>query len=530
VTLASPRIDVGVRVGPYLVERRLGQGRTGNLYLARDPAGALAVLRLVLPDVAKGAERARLRREARALSSVDHPGVVRVCGTGEQDGVLWIATSFVRGTDLRRLLDERGPLSIDVALRHAVQTAEALVAAHDVGAVHRDLKPSNMVLTLDERVVLVDFGLGPRGEADDMSTGVRNPLAGITAYSAPEQIEHGLADERSDVWALGCVLYEMVVGSAPFGQAGPASAASILRDEPVFPSIVPPGIIPIVSACLRKNSFARIATSRELLALLRDALDDRRLQSTPAGERISSYPAPRSAFPVSGIIPPPPRLPSAWLSTTRSSEGVTANPPSSRTRVSAVRGRIKGAAVRGGIAWFAEVYGQSALARVVELASPELRAILRPKDPVFGLIASGWYETQRIGELIELIERVASPADPVTFGASVGDAIARDNVSGVHRALFRLVASSSSLESNAQRVWRTYVDEGTFSVRMRGRGSFDAKTRGWSRHHPSVCRILRAMLESSLRAVGYESLVLARTQCVGLGDPHCAFGGKWTVE
>jgi predicted hydrocarbon binding protein len=79
-------------------------------------------------------------------------------------------------------------------------------------------------------------------------------------------------------------------------------------------------------------------------------------------------------------------------------------------------------------------------------------------------------------------------------------------------------------------MWRTYVDEGTFSVRLRGRGSFEAKTRGWSRHHPTVCRILRAMLESSLRAVGYDSLVLARTQCVALGDPHCAFSGKWTVE
>jgi hypothetical protein len=449
---------------------------------------------------------------------------------GEQDGVLWIATSYVRGTDLGRLLDERGPFTVEVALRHSIQAAEALIAAHGAGAVHRDLKPSNMVLTLDERLVLVDFGLGPRVETDDLSTGVRNSLVGITAYSAPEQIEHGLADERSDVWALGCVLYEMVVGAPPFGPAGPAAAAAILRDEPTFPSIVPPSIIPIVNACLRKNSFARVATSRELLVLLRDALDDWRTQSVSAGERISSYPATRHAFPASGIIPPPPRVPSVLLSTGHPSDAAHASPPSSRTRVAAVRGRVKGAAVRGGIAWVAEVYGPSALARVVELASPELRAILRPKDPVFGLIASGWYETQRIGELIELIERAASPVDPATFGSSVGDAIARDNVGGVHRALFRLVASPSSLESNAQRVWRTYVDEGTFSVRMRGRGAFDAKTRGWSRHHPSVCRILRAMLESSLRAVGYKSLVLARTQCVALGDPHCLFSGKWAVE
>jgi serine/threonine protein kinase len=530
VTSASLRIDAGVRLGPYLVERRLGQSRSGNLYVARDASGALAVLRLLHPDSANAGARARLRREARALSGVDHPGVVRVCGVGEQDGILWIATNYVRGTDIARLLDERGPLSIDVALRHAIQAAEALVAAHDAGATHRDLKPSNMVLTLDERVVLVDFGIGPRGEADDLTTGVRNPLAGVTAYSAPEQIEHGLADERSDVWALGCVLYEMVVGAPPFGNAGHATATAILRDEPVFPAVVPPPIVHTVNACLRKNSFARIATSRELLALLRDAVEGSQSTSLHSGERISSYPSGRHAFPVSGIIPPPPRLPSVWLSTSRSSDATPTHPPSSRTRVAAVRGRVKGAAVRAGIAWFAETYGQSALARVVELASPELRAILRPKDPVFGLITSGWYETQRIGELIELIERVASPLDPANFGSAVGEAIARDNVGGVHRALFRLVATPSLLEANAQRVWRTYIDEGTFSVRLRGRASFDAKARGWSRHHPSVCRILRAMLESSLRAVGYTSLVLARRQCVGLGDPHCVFSGTWTVE
>jgi hypothetical protein len=290
--------------------------------------------------------------------------------------------------------------------------------------------------------------------------------------------------------------------------------------------MVPPPIVHTVNACLRKNSFARIATSRELLVLLRDALEEVHLQPGP-GERNSPNPAPMQGFPVSGIIPPPPRLPSVWMST-RPPETASGSPPSSRTRV-ATRGRVKGAAVRAGIAWFAEAYGQSALARVVDLASPELRAILRPKDPVFGLIASGWYETQRIGELIELIERVASPVDPANFGSAVGEALAHDNVGGVHRALFRLVATPSMLEANAQRVWRTYVDEGTFSVRLRGRGSFDAKARGWSRHHPSVCRILRGMFESSLRSVGYTSLVLARTQCVGLGDPHCVFSGNWAV-
>jgi serine/threonine protein kinase len=531
VTSASLRIDTGVRVGSYLVERRLGQSRSSTLYVARDKSGARVVLRLVHPDVATSTARARLKREARALSGIDHPGIARVHGTGEHEGMPWVAIGYVRGTDLERILVERGPLPVELALRYTMQAAEALSAAHEAGVIHRDLKPANLVLTPEGRIVLVDFGIAPRGEdpREEAMTGVHEPFAGISAYAAPEQIEHGLADERSDMWALGCVLYKMVVGAPPFGEGGSATAAAILRDEPEFASEVPPMIVHIANACMRKNSFARIATSRELLVLLRDALDDPRSERP---ERGSPRPSMRPALPVSGIIPPPPRLPSVSLpsSSSRSSPMATPRPPSSSTRVATARGRIKGTAIRAAIAKFAQVYGAPALARVVDLASPELRAILRPNDSVFGLIASGWYETQLVGELVELIERVASPIDPIAFGTSLGDAVALDNVGGVHRALFRLVASPALLEANAQRVWRTYVDEGTLAIRPHGLGSFDAHVRGWTRHHPTVCRTLRAMLESSLRAVGYTGLVLARTQCVALGDPLCIFSGTWNVD
>ncbi|MDP8999981.1 MAG: serine/threonine protein kinase [Myxococcota bacterium] len=529
MTFASNRIDVGVQIGPYLVERRLGQTVASTVYVVRDQGGGRVVLRVVKADVVTSILRTRLKREVRALASVKHPGIVHVHGVGEHAGLPWVATSYVHGTDLARVLDERGPLPLDVALRHAVQAAEALVVAHGAGVVHRDLMPRNLLLTSEGRIVLVDFGFSPRSPNDESSTGVRNPLAGASAYAAPEQLEHGLADERSDVWALGCVLYEMVVGVAPFGKGGSATVSAILRDEPPFPSHVAAGVVHIVNACVRKNSFARIATARELLAMLRDALDDSRVVPAIETERASVRPSVQPGFP-SGVIPPPPRLPSMSLpsgSPRSNSAAPTSRPPSSDTRVAVARGRIKGTAVRAGIAWFASIHGDPGLTRVVDLASPELRAILSPKDPVFGLIASGWYETQLVGELVELIERVAAPTDPMAFGASVGDAIARDNVNGVHRALFRLVTSPVLLEANAQRVWRTYVDEGTLSVRIRTPSSFDARVRGWSHHHPSVCRTLRAMLESALREVGYAALVLARKQCVAVGDPQCVFGGTW---
>lgn len=528
--LATLRIDTGVRVGPYLIERRLGQDRFSTVYVARHSNGDRAVLRVVETDAATSVPRARLKREARALANVDHAGVEHVDGTGEHDGMFWVAVGFVRGTPLDLLLAERGPLGIDAALRHTIQAADALAVAHDGGVIHRGLSLSNLLLTPEGRIVIVGFGLASR---NDTATQTRagEGFSGTSSYAAPEQIEHGLADERSDMWALGCILYETVVGVPPFGRGGAATAAAILRDEPAFPSHVPTMIVHIVNACIRKNSFARIARARELLVLLHDALGDPRSALIPVSESASARPSARPSPAHSGTIPPPPRLPSMAVrsSSARVLSSATSRPPASATRVAVGRGRIKGAAMRAGLTWFAEAYGETGVARVVEQASPQLRAILRPKLTAFGLIASGWYDTHLIGELVEVIERVASPIDPVAFRASVGEAIAHENVGGVHRALFRLVASPSLLEANAQRVWRTYVDEGTLSVRPRAAAAFDARVRGWQHHHPSVCQTLRAMLESSLCAVGYAALVLERTRCVGLGDTQCAFAGTWTV-
>jgi serine/threonine protein kinase len=560
VNTAPSRVETGVRIGPYLLEHRLANTSASSIYIARTKGGDRVVLRLLQAEAATKGVRSRLKREARALAGVEHPGVVRVLRAGDHQGLPWVATEYVRGIDFERLLSERGPLPYEVAFGHAIEVAEALDAAHAVGVLHRGLKPANVILAPDGHVVVVDFGIVPDVTAERATGEEAHPGhdRGVpSAYAAPEQIEHGLADERSDVWALGCFLYEMLAGEPPFGRDGASMIETILRDEPVFPSRVPVAAVHIVNACLRKNSFARIASARELIVLLRDTLEAPHSESAPSTERSSAWPCPsgpapsedpsrrpstqsgraglgldassRGAFP-SGTIPPPPRVPSMpFVAHSSRSSAIGPRPPASVTRTTTPRGRIKGAALRAGIAWFGEECGPAALARVLELASPELRGILRSKDPMLGLIASGWYDTQLVGELVELIERVASPGDRATFGSSVGEAIARDNVGGAHKALFRLVASPPLLEANAQRMWRTYVDEGTLTVRLRDAGSFEAKVRGWARHHPSVCRTIRAMLESSLRAVGYPGLALERTHCVALGDTQCAFDGTWQV-
>jgi serine/threonine protein kinase len=543
VTSASVRIDPGTAVGPYVIERQLAQGGMSVIYLARDGGGARVVIKMLLPEIATTAMRSRMQREARALAAVDHLGVVRVHETGEHLGAPWIAMDYVRGHDLKRLLADRGAFTPEAAVQIAIDACEALDAAHGAGVIHRDLKPSNLVMTPEGRVVLVDFGIAKkRGEPrdGDVVTSSREIL-GTLAYQAPEQLEHGLADERSDIWSLGCVLFEMLAAEPPFGRGGSGTTAAILRDEPVFPPAVPATLVQIIGACLRKSSFARVASVRELLVMLRDAHVEARTKrssmrpsahppanvsanvSTSVSANVSANVSPS----VSGM---PARSPSSASITSPSSSSSSVPPAkhaSSAMRVATARGRIKGAALRAGIAWFGEMYGEPGMARVAELASPALAQQLRKDDPAFGIIASGWYDTALVGELLALLDQVASPAEPEAFRAKVAEAIARDNVHGVYRALFRLVASPPLLEANANRVWRTYVDEGALVVALRGPGSFEGRVRGWAHHDPVVCRMIQSMFEALLRAVGYAGLVVERTECVGEGAPHCLFEGEW---
>ncbi len=502
------------------------------------------MLKIVPPEAATRAVRARLAREVRALSGIEHPGLVRVLGTGEHAGAPWVATDYVHGVDLARVLADRGPLPPDLAVRYVIQATEALAAAHQVGVVHRNLKTSSLLLASGGRVVLVDFGVSRRrSEARDGETGSGGVTGAVadptepTAYLAPEQIEHGLADERSDVWALGCVLYELVVGAPPFGRIGAMTTEAVLHQEPVFPPQVPAPVAEVVSACLRKSSFARVSSARELLPMLRDVLAESRGPAASGGDRISAHPGDRTsalpAEPSSGAFrrASPARAPSGSpprpFASAAAATPTAGGPRSSGAMRAAPSGRIKGAALRAALVWFGDERGPEGLARLVEEASPELRAVLRPGDPACGIIASTWYDAPLVGELIAAIEGIMAPADVEAFRSQLAQAIARDNVSGVYRALFRLISTPPLLEANAQRVWQTYVDEGTLTFRIQAPGAFRAYVRRWDRHQTKVCELLRALIEEMLRAIGYSGLVVERTQCVDDGHGECVFEGQW---
>jgi serine/threonine protein kinase len=219
----------------YEIESVVGVGGIGILYRARQlRLDRPVALKLVEPDKASDPViRERLRREARAVAGLDHPNIVPLYEAGDQDGMMFIATRWVEGTELGSLIDRDGPMDAMRAARTAAQIAAALEVAHENELVHRDVKPSNVILTPEDHVYLTDFALVKRAGTAAGLTAVDQVL-GTVDYVAPEQIEGGQPDARGDIYSLGCVLYEMLAGEAPFAdqKGGMAKMWAQVNAEP----------------------------------------------------------------------------------------------------------------------------------------------------------------------------------------------------------------------------------------------------------------------------------------------------------
>jgi serine/threonine protein kinase len=210
-------LSPGSTFAGYEVQSVVGLGGVGVLYRARQlRLDRPVALKLVEPEVARDpVVRERLRREARAVASIDHPNVVPLYEAGEEDGTVYIATRWIEGTELGALIHDEGPLDPVLAARTAAQIAAALDTAHGKGLVHRDVKPSNVILTDEGHVYLTDFGLAKRAQTAPGLTKA-DQMLGTVDYVAPEQIEGSEPDARGDLYSLGCVLFEMLTGAPPF--------------------------------------------------------------------------------------------------------------------------------------------------------------------------------------------------------------------------------------------------------------------------------------------------------------------------
>jgi len=293
---AGTAMAPGSTVGPYRVVRTLGLGGMGIVYLAEDTRLARPVtLKVLHPrDTTDEKRRERLRLEARAAAALAHPNVAAVHALEEISGQLVIVSAYVPGHTARERLDRGGPLPVGEALDVARQVARGLDAAHRRGIIHRDLKPENILIGDDGVVRILDFGIA-RTIADEpgrqrlTASGV---MVGTPGYMAPEQLDGAAGDVRSDLFALGTVLYELVSGANPFqGKTASSTAARIMTHDPPRLSslnpLFPPALDAIVSRCLEKDPADRFASAAEVSAGL-----DELLNAIAIGQ---AAPAPRQA-------------------------------------------------------------------------------------------------------------------------------------------------------------------------------------------------------------------------------------------
>jgi Tol biopolymer transport system component/predicted Ser/Thr protein kinase len=284
-------LDPGTKLGPYEVQAAIGAGGMGEVYRARDTRLGRDVAIKVLPQhLSSDLElKERFDREARAISSLNHARICTLHDVGHQDGVDFLVMEYLEGETLAERL-RRGALPLKETLKIAMEVCEALDTAHRAGIIHRDLKPGNIMLT-KSGAKLMDFGLA-KAALGGMASGITNapllsaaqtvsgpsPLSPLTGagqvigtvqYMSPEQIEGREADARSDIFALGGVLYEMAAGKRPFdGKSQISVASAILEKEPEAISklqpVTPPGFEHVVNACLAKNPDERFQSARDV--------------------------------------------------------------------------------------------------------------------------------------------------------------------------------------------------------------------------------------------------------------------------
>jgi eukaryotic-like serine/threonine-protein kinase len=260
----------GTAVGPYRVLGLLGRGGMGNVYEAEDPKLGRHVALKVLPaELDSEDRRRRFEREARTLAALQHPGIVHVYSIEESAGVRYIAMERVYGRTLAERTPEHG-MPLPELLDAAIPLADALAAAHARGVIHRDLKPANVMVTEDGHVKVLDFGVAKwRSGADESAASRAGIVVGTLSYMSPEQAEGREVDQRTDLFALGILLFRMSTGELPFRGASAASVIqSLLHDTP--PTVtdlqprLPSGLSRIVKRCLAKDRERRYQTALEV--------------------------------------------------------------------------------------------------------------------------------------------------------------------------------------------------------------------------------------------------------------------------
>lgn len=257
----------------YTVEREIGRGGAARVFLAQDKEGRKVALKILHPELAISVTAQRFLREIAMLAQLQHPHIAQMLDYGELDMLVFYAMRFIEGPNLRVFLDRERTCSVADAMQYASEMLDALSAAHALGIVHRDVKPENIVLS-PGGAVLLDFGIA---RAVAVSANERLTRSGFTvgtsAYMSPEQVNGGDLDQRSDIYSLGCVLYECLAGQPPFHDPLEAAVLKMHTQVPA-PDVrrlrkdTPRSLADAVGKALAKDPAARWQTARQMLDAL----------------------------------------------------------------------------------------------------------------------------------------------------------------------------------------------------------------------------------------------------------------------
>jgi eukaryotic-like serine/threonine-protein kinase len=304
-------------ISHYRILDKLGAGGMGEVYRARDSKLNRDVAIKVLPEsFAQDAERvARFQREAQVLASLNHPNIAAIYGVEEADGIRALVMELVEGPTLADRI-AAGPIPKDEALAIAKQIAEALEVAHERGIIHRDLKPANVKVTPDDKVKVLDFGLAkiasnetPSDYLSHSPTMIKGTQAGMilgtAAYMSPEQAKGKGVDKRSDIWAFGCVLFEMTTGKQAFsGETLTDILAAVVRADPdwsALPAVTPEVIRRLLRRCLNKDQKQRLRDIGEARITIESFLAGKSEETTELAARKDPLPLRKTLFWIAGI-------------------------------------------------------------------------------------------------------------------------------------------------------------------------------------------------------------------------------------
>jgi Tol biopolymer transport system component/serine/threonine protein kinase len=270
---------IGTSLSHYRIVEKLGSGGMGEVYVAEDTKLSRRVaLKVLPPEMAENAERrARFEREAKAVAALDHPNIVTIHSVEEAEGVHFYTMQLVKGKTLTELISKKG-MSLNKFFEIAIPLADAVSAAHEQGIIHRDLKPDNLMVSDEGRLKILDFGLAKlkpqyaeegASELPTQSATAEGRIVGTVAYMSPEQAEGKQIDNRSDIFSIGIILYEMATGERPFkGDTAASLLSSIIKDTPQSATEVNPNIPrdlgKIIRRCLVKDTEHRYQTAKDL--------------------------------------------------------------------------------------------------------------------------------------------------------------------------------------------------------------------------------------------------------------------------